>query len=306
MSLHRTPPQGTSISASVSGIGGGSVPDLTTYGGRDETHLNVNFRKRRERTEETDYKQDFSQFRTELMSFLENFAKSQNEMASLFRDEMTVIKEEIQTIKLTTEQFTVQLLQVNKDIQELKSHNKTTDEKISNIEQQIIHLKYQEHSDSSNKSPSLMQESLILELKDRCDRERNVILVGIPEVTNKDFKSRQKHDLEEITKFMLKENCPASIQYMRLGKYTPSKNRPLKICFDNTDIAKYLLRNRTKFSENTTVKIYSDQTPAQKQYLQNLKEEINRRLENGEKKLIIKYIKGSPRIVEDRLLLKNQ
>ncbi|CAG4957905.1 unnamed protein product [Parnassius apollo] len=39
-----------------------------------------------------------------------------------------------------------------------------------------------------------------------------------------------------------------------------------------------------------------DQTPVQKQYLKQLKEELKKRREKGKKDLIIKYIKGTPSI----------
>ena len=45
--------------------------------------------------------------------------------------------------------------------------------------------------------------------------------------------------------------------------------------------------------------IYSDQTPNQQIYLQNLKEEMTRRNNEGEEDLTIKYIKGIPKIVKN-------
>lgn len=64
-----------------------------------------------------------------------------------------------------------------------------------------------------------------------------------------------------------------------------------------------LLQKRTKLSEN--IKIYSDQTPEQKRYLQIVREELDERLRNGEKDLKIKYFKGIPRITQIKSDQKN-
>lgn len=48
--------------------------------------------------------------------------------------------------------------------------------------------------------------------------------------------------------------------------------------------------NRTKLPEN--MQMFSDESPKQKQYLEYLKEELNRRTQDGEKNLTIRYVKG--------------
>lgn len=145
--------------------------------------------------------------------------------------------------------------------------------------------------------PIVDHQNLILELKDRCDRERNIVIVGIPEINEKIYRSRQSHDGEESMKVLkaLYENCPKPMKTLRLGKYNPDKNRPIKLCFENNEIPKRILRNKTKLPKN--IQIYADQTPTQQQFLRSLKEEINKRTDGGERDLIIKYIKGVPRII---------
>lgn len=102
----------------------------------------------------------------------------------------------------------------------------------------------------------------------------------------------------------LYENCPKPIKSIRLGKYIPTKNRPIKVCFDDTHTPRFLLRNKIKLHEN--IQIYADQTPTQKQYWQSMKEELQTRTNNGEKDLIMKYIRGVPRIVINKTNPKNQ
>lgn len=63
------------------------------------------------------------------------------------------------------------------------------------------------------------------------------------------------------------QDLPKPVKVLRIGKYTPGKNRAIKICFDTASSAKYILRNKDKLPEN--IKIFSDQTPAQQQYLKH-------------------------------------
>lgn len=306
MNVQRTPPRASLMSGSGSGTGSGSVPNLPTY--YDESFVNFNARKRKERTDEEEHKQDLESFRTDIMNFLNEFAKTQNEKLSNIRDEICEIKNEIKTIKTAKENFTQQLNKLNSDIENIKSDNSITKEKIKNMEQEISILKSTEtRSESPSKSLFSSHVDLILELKERSEREQNVVIVGIPEKNDKSFIARRTHDMEEFMKVAttLIENCPKPIKSMRLGKYITGKDRPLKICFANRDTPRLLLQKRSKLPENTNIKIYSDQTIAQKQYLQSVREELRKRLENGEDNLVIKYNKGIPFVTKMKDNQKN-
>lgn len=307
MNLQRTPP--SSILTSGSESAGGSVPNLPTVA--DGSFIGINPRKRKERTEEQDYQTDFTSFRNDIMKFLEDFGRTQNENFTHIRQEISEIKNEIKTIKSTTESFTQQFEKINNDIQNIKLTSNTTQDKIKIIETEISQIKDQQYAASSTPKPPplpsiLGREDLILELKDRCDREKNIVVVGILEKNDKNLYSRRIYDNEQVMKVIspLYENCPVPNKTIRLGKYIPNKSRPVKIYFESTDTPRHLLRNKTKLPEN--IQMYADQTPTQRQYLQSVKEELNERTDNGEKDLIIKYIKGTPRIVINKANPKNQ
>lgn len=295
MSIARTPPKVTLISGSESG--GGSAPNLYILSDED-IRANITSRKRKDRTEESDYKKDFTNFRTEMMNFLTNFGKTQTENLNQIKEQISDIRNEIKTIKQTTENFSQQLKHSNTEIANIKAKSLATEDKIKNIETEIAQIKNEQHTKCSVlKSPVECHENLILELKDRCDREKNIVIVGISEINDKNWKSRQQHDNQEVIKLitMLFEDCPKPIKSQRLGKYIQNKNRPIKVYFENSETAKRLLKNRTKLPEN--VQIFSDQTPKQKQYLESLKDQLNRRAQDGEENLTIKYVKGTPTIV---------
>lgn len=296
MSVQRTPPRATLASASESGSG--SAPNLSTLSDGEDLYTNINTRKRKQRTEESDYKKDFMDFRMEMMNFLNNFSKTQTENLNQIKEQIADIKNEIKTVKISTENFSKQLERANTDIENIKTKTTATEVKIKHIETEITQIKTQQSAKCSTlKSLVECHEDLILELKDRCDREKNIVIVGISEINDKNFKSRQHHDNQEVLKVitMISEDCPKPIKCMRLGKYVQNQNRPLKVHFENSKTAKYLLKNRTKLPEN--IKLFFDQTPKQKQYLETLKEELHKRTQDGEKNLSIKYVKGTPKIV---------
>lgn len=305
MNPQKTLPSTTLTSGSESV--GGSVPNLSTFGDND-FQGSITQRKRKERTEETDYKENFTKFRNEIMTFLKDFGKTQNENINHIREEILEIKNEMRTIKLATENFSKQFEQIQSEIESIKSNNNKTQDKIKLIENEISTIKDIQNTGeiSTNKSPVLCNENLIHELKDRCDREKNIIIVGISEISDKNSKARRSYDNNEVIKLMrsLYEDCPTPIKSIRLGKYVPNRNRPMKSYFNNTDTPKILLRNKKKSPEN--IQIYADQTSKQIKYLQLLKEELNRRTENGEQNLIIKYTKGIPTIITNETNQKNQ
>ncbi|KAL0852557.1 hypothetical protein ABMA27_016976 [Loxostege sticticalis] len=277
MNLQRTPPQATLTGAS--GSGGGSTPNLTTID-YDSTG-NVNTRKRKERSEQEEYKNDFENFRSEIMNFFKEFAATQNSNSSIIREEIT--------IKSITENYAQQLEQVKEDIKNIKNDYSMTQEKMKNLEKEISDIKSADCSDNLTSKSSLpCQEHLILELQERSEGAKNLVVTGITEINDKNYNTRGNHDIEE---------------FMNLVTYIPGKDRPLKICFDDGVTPKLLLKNKAKFPEN--MRIYYDQTPAQKNHLQTVKNELKKRLENGETDLIIKYIKGIPRIVKDKINKKN-
>lgn len=304
-SLHKTPPKATLLGESGSRSVGGSTPNLSALD--IEEYVNINSRKRKERSHDQDYKQDFAAFQAEIMSFFENFAKTQNENISKISTDISEIKEEMKSMKAVTENLTQKLNNVCCEMQEIKTEYAKTKEKITLMENDIFQIR--ENQQTQNQTPKSLissNEDIISELKDRNDREKNIIIVGIPENNNKNSAARRVYDHEMVTKTIavLYDGCPPKPnKCMRLGKYYPGKSRSLKVCYDNVDIVRHLLRNKSKLPES--LKLYSDQTPSQKIYLQTVIEELKRREDAGESDLTIKYNKGIPKIVKTKIPPKN-
>ncbi|CAH2097761.1 unnamed protein product [Euphydryas editha] len=288
MSLQRTPPNTALISGS--GSAGGSTPN-------ENSNINTNLRKRKERSYDYEYKKDLMEFRNDIMKYMKEFGETQNENLKKIRLEISEMAEELKKVKLVTENLDKNLKQMSCEVQSIKSENTKIQEQIATIESQIIHIKENRNTLRESESPFYVHEDIISELKDRSDREKNIIVVGISEINERNYLSRQKYDAEIVTKIIqqLDENDSKPFKCIRLGKYNPQKNRPIKVCFDNAYIPRQLLRNKSKLTDN--IRIYSDQTPAQRTYIKNLKDELQRRKDNGEENITIKYIKNKPTII---------
>lgn len=135
------------------------------------------------------------------------------------------------------------------------------------------------------------------EIKERTSREMNIIVRGIPECKTTNFDDGRAYDVNEVSNILslMIENCPKPRRIFRLGKYNPTKDRSVKVCFESSYTAKLLLRNKNKLPKG--IKIYSDKTLAQQNYMKELQNELARREANGEKDITIKFIKGQPKIV---------
>lgn len=280
----------------------GSAPDLSCCGDYgEEDFTNINIRKRKERTDEQDLKNDFATFRNEMMMFFQDFGKTQTQNLLGIREEISEIRNEIQSIKNVTEKFTQQFEHINTEITDIKTENKKIQHKINDMEFDMSRLKTHLNAENSSLSPPnvLASENLIHELRDRVQREKNIIIIGINEKEERDFKLRRAYDDGEVLKVITSINntCPKPARSIRLGKYNPNKNRPIKVYFNEPTTPRELLRNKLQLPDN--IKMYADQTPAQKQYWLSLREDLKKRTDNGEKDLIIKYINGTPKITKN-------
>lgn len=313
MSVHHSP-----RGLGTGGSGGGSQPDLRSLSHTDmdpsREDLFITQRKRKQPDEDSNYRQDLNLFRAEFMSFLNEFSKSQKENTSQIRQDLQEIKEEIKNLRVTTNILSQNYINLSEEVSTLKTESSETNKKIEILEKQLLVMKNSDSYNSqidnneqtysqSTKSPVACDQDLLLELQDRCERLKNVILEGIPEINNKDRQARQKHDLDSTMNKLITiyKDCPNPIKLIRLGKYKPEEQtngRLIKVCFTTSDPVRILLRNRSKLSDN--VRLFSDQTPSQKLYLKRLKNELSDREKAGESNLTIKYIKGIPKIIKSQ------
>jgi len=178
--------------------------------------------------------------------------------------------------------------------------------KFSKLEADNTHLKSRvdslEHDYDFNKqkynSPAFEIE-LLNELYDRQSRANSVIIFNLP-----------KHSFENPTNLsdmsLLKDiinDIGLNIQIIkahRLGKSISNRPRPLKVSLPNSSDNFLVLRSQNKLHGShkwPDIRFSSDRSAKQCEFMSNLREELRKRRDKGEKDLIIKYIRGIPNIV---------
>lgn len=305
--------------------GGGSQPDLSKMN-PDQMDQQITFRKRKQPDDHCDCKKEISNLRTEISnisSLLQNFISCHEQNTDTLREGFTDIKNEIKEINSTHEKTVASIQDLKVHINDVKSTISNLASKQGHLESQITELDKKlvlgegevfaikaeldkikstlpSTSSPTNMSRMISNEEILREIQERNNRQRNIIVVGVPEQKTKDNKERLTRDEAEVMRILTNATTEYSIpqptNIFRLGKYTPTKNRRMKICFENNDIPLRLLR--TKLNLPDGIRIYSDQTPAQQKLMRNLKDELTKRHEDGEKDLIIKYVKGIPQITK--------
>lgn len=319
MSVQRSPPN-SSITASS------SQPDLSKVSTLPvEPH--ITFRKRKQPLDyDCNCSEQVREMHVELSrisSLFEKYVTSNEEIKTEMQSNTAEIKNQIREIKLSNEQIISKLqnnitevkLQLNEiksstssiisEQKDIKSHITCLETKLTQEESKIISIESQLKTiQSAPQTPSIkldnqihVNEQIIREMQDRKYREKNIILVGLPEQQYSSIEERNLKEFNDVLNITssVNKDIPKPIKVIRIGKYTPGKARRIKIFYESAESAKELLRNKNKFPEH--VKIFSDQTPAQQKYLNDLKQELTVRNNNGENNLTIKYIKGTPTIV---------
>lgn len=318
MSIMRSPPKSATDSGSK------SQPDLSKISG-EAIESQITFRKRKYmESSECECSGEIKLVRNELSrisSLLENYVETNTQIMNQMRNSIVEVKNEITELKTSHEQtrnfVNTNIKELTSDIQDIKSSTLEIASKhgqmktqLSQLETKILHgenklmslesdfkeLKLKPVSSFNNQL--CLNEQIIREIQDRKKRENNIILLGIPEQTSYSVEQRVLKDESEVLYIIsqISKDIPKPVKIFRIGKFIPGKMRGLKVCFDKPEPAMQLLRSKDKIASN--IKIYSDQTPAQRDYFLKTKNELNNRISNGEKDITIKYIKGIPSVVK--------
>lgn len=281
--------------------GTGSQPDLSKLGfevqksqGGTSKALKANSGGKRRLVHECDISTaDFDRFRGEMTSLFREFMTTQNGILHKISEDILSVKEEIKNLQQTTQNIILDHGQIKTDITELRTSQTTANNKIEMLESTVNTLK-----NTITVQKPLSNDEIFTEVQERYSREKNLIVVGVQEANGNNRSERSAADAQEVTKFFksIFSECPDPVTVQRLGKYTPNKNRPIKVSFLSRDTVLYLLK--MKVNQTTArYRIYSDQTVYQQNQMKCLRDELNRRIEDGERDLVIKFIKGNPKIV---------
>lgn len=236
----------------------------------------------------------------EMMSFTASSSVAQTENINRLYQDVSAMKGQVDKICNNIESIIIEQEKLKVDVSNVMTSTSILGNKIELLEKEVEGLKFKSlHTQESASMNRVNYNKMIAECQERSQRAKNIIVCGVIEATSENAIERLEYDRKEIIKLtkMASSNCPEPENIHRLGKYQHDKIRPIKAIFKSEDTVKVILRNRNNMAA-ANVKIYSDQTPHQRETLKILKQELENRISNGETNISIKYVKGEPAIVE--------
>lgn len=169
--------------------------------------------------------------------------------------------------------------------------------KLNELTEEVHHLRLRQSM--------LATESVIQEMNERANRANNIIIYDVPESDSDVIEERKEHDMKEcaaIVENVTKKVRLGGVKLFRLGapnKKASTQPRPLKVVLHSKTDALEILRNRTKLRKPTS--ITADLTPMQREHMKYLREELNKRINEGEMDITIKYVRGHPMIIKTKI-----
>lgn len=142
-------------------------------------------------------------------------------------------------------------------------------------------------------APVQSNESFFVELAERRKRENCIIVFGLPESNG----SEDDRLAEELIESICPHKISAIKSCQRIGK-SSVKPRLLKVELNSDQDALDILRKKSGMPRDRyrNVFIRPDLTKMQREHLAELRREIDVRKKEGETNLVIKYVRGQPRI----------
>lgn len=295
MSLQRSPIKSNTNQTS------NSFPDLSKISSDSENTLtNITQRKRKEPCFELEIKNEIQTFRNEIMTFLKEFCDKQTNTLSSLCEDMNTVKIKLDNVTTNHEKLLVEHDKLKIKLNDIHQNTVENTDTITNLKTEISQIQTKLNTFSSALPNSETHSNIVQEIEERMSRAKNIIIRGITESNHNSLEARLEHDRCEVSRMLklIDKDCPKPIKIIRLGKHNQSISRPIKAMFESQEIAKRILRSNIN-RDNTTLKIASDQTPLQMEYLRRLRDELIKRQQAGETGIVIKYIRGVPKIVKN-------
>lgn len=140
---------------------------------------------------------------------------------------------------------------------------------------------------------------IILEAKDRSERERNVVIWGVPESGDSVVDSR---NVVEVLNYITEVPEGGIEAVSRIGRRRGSSSRPMKVRLHSLDLRNAILKCKARLNTSKYKKIYirSDLTVQQTDMLKAALGELRDREARGEDNLRIVYRNGEPVVMTTR------
>jgi hypothetical protein len=222
---------------------------------------------------------------------LDNLIKAVNEIKSSQIKIISMINS--QTEKISS--LTSQVNSLSSKLDTLYTENESLKIRVTDIEMNL------EKATLSNISAS---NNLLSELLDIQSRQKNILLFNLPEpLSQPDNSNNDSTEVFKVLDFLGLKFKPSSTSRLGVLHSTDSKPRPIKLLLsDQKEVFSiFAAQNKLKSHPSwTNLRFSSDRTKAQRDHMTQLRNELLRRRNNGEPDLTIKYVKGTPVIVNSK------
>lgn len=196
---------------------------------------------------------------------------------------------------------------LDNEVSSLKGEISSLKEEVTSLTVEIDNLKQQQQhctqnlAHGSEPGPIDIQsnpEDMLREFQERNSRAYNIIVFKIKESNANTLEDKIAHD-KQIAKQMMEvagvhENHLKKV--VRLGKAYPNKCRPLRLIFDCPDIRHSVIKQKRRLLD-LGFPVSFDKTKMQQEVHKETFLELKRRLDQGEKDLVMIYRNDKPKIV---------
>lgn len=214
----------------------------------------------------------------------------------IFRQEM----EDILSTKL--EAYERRLIEyIDEAKSELKSEISSITSRVCELEERISFL-------SSASATPCTEEDIIAEIADRQQRLCNIMIFNVEESSNLINKENSLNTEtssvgnttldKQLVDSILKQIDPSGIpvrKVFRVGTNRSGRPRPLRVILSSREDVISILKNKWKY--NGPARISEDYTKKQQTCLSNLRAELKRLHDSGDKNKTIRFVRGVPKIV---------
>jgi len=180
----------------------------------------------------------------------------------------------------------------NKKVNELSSQISSLSSNYTSLKERIDIIETK--TKSLNTNPSILNNNeLISEMIDRQSRLKNILLFNLPEASlNSNSTNLYLTTVQNILIYLNLESKPTSIFRLEKPPFTstPTKPRPLKICFLDQKNVFDIFSTQNKLKSNSSwkdLRFSSDRTKQQQEYMAQLRQELLNRKSNGESDLTV-------------------
>lgn len=166
---------------------------------------------------------------------------------------------------------------------------------VSGLAAEVQSLREKKSGNSESVDGMFSPADFFEEVNERNRRKNNVVILDVPESQAITKEKQREDDVSTVVTLLSALNDVGDpVHVRRLGAPLAGKIRPILVTLKCEESVQYVLRNKRKVAN---VRIFKDQTPLQRSQYRDLKAELDKLHNSGQKNKVIRYVNGVPKIV---------